>query len=336
MPDNVSATGPAGELIDNHGRGITYLRLAITDRCNLRCRYCMPEQGADFVPHHEILTFEEMLRLVGLLCGIGISKVRITGGEPFVRRGCLEFLKSLKRVPGLAGLHLTTNGVAVAEHLDDLAALGIDGVNLSLDTMDRGRFQYLCRRDRFPLVWETFKGCLARQIPLKVNTVVQEETRDDEIRAMATLARDYPVCLRFIEKMAFSGGQTGDQGDRDRLRSRLYRLFPEMIETAGMAPATARVFKVPGYEGTLGIIEGYSRRFCATCNKIRITPQGMLKTCLYDSGVLDLRHLLRSGADDDEIVTAIRVAVGRRFADGLETEAKTNRAIEPSMASIGG
>jgi len=331
-----AAPGVPGALIDNHGRRITYLRLAITDRCNLRCRYCMPEQGVDFVPHHEILTFEEMERLLYLLAQMGITKVRFTGGEPLVRSGAVDFFRRAARVPGIDSLHLTTNGVALAEHLGALAEIGLKGINLSLDTLERERFKHLCRRDYFPRVWDAFTGTLARGISLKVNSVVQDDTTDGEILSLADLADRYDISVRFIEKMAFSGGKNHPGGEFGRLRERLFGLFPGMVELAGSSPSTARLYTLLGRRGRIGVIEGYSRRFCATCNKIRITPQGLLKTCLYDNGVLDLKSLLRSGADDLEVETAIRAAVGVRFADGMATEAAIVRDCEPSMASIGG
>lgn len=324
-------------LIDNHGRPITYLRLSITDRCNLRCRYCLPEQGVDFVPHAEILSFEELERLVRLLSALGVSKVRITGGEPFVRQGCVPFLQRLKAIDSVRSLHVTTNGVETSRHLDSLVALGIAGVNLSLDTLDQGRFWQITRRHHLPQVLATLDGCLKRGLPLKINAVVQEDTEDREIIALTELARQHPLSLRFIEKMPFSGAQEARSKPTPSLRQRLHLLFPELVPVvAGGPPSTARVYAVPGFAGTLGVIEGNSRRFCGTCNKIRITPVGMLKTCLYDNGVLDLKAMLRGGADDHEMVQAVRAAVAHRYRDGLETAANCDRAHDPAMASIGG
>lgn len=323
-------------LIDNHGRRITYLRLAITDRCNLRCRYCMPEGGVDSVPHAEILTFEELERLVRLLSALGVSKVRITGGEPFSRHGVLPFMRRLRGLDTVHSLHVTTNGVATASHLDDLAELGVAGINLSLDTLDRGRFRQITRRDHLPQVLATLAGCLERRLSLKLNAVVLDDTADAEILALADLPRRYPLCLRFIEKMPFSGGAAGRPRPTVSLRDRLHRLFPGLVPLVAHTPSTARQYAIPGFAGTLGLIEGNSRRFCATCNKIRITPVGMLKTCLYDNGVLDLKAMLRGGASDREISAAVQVAVAHRYRDGLETEACCARDNDPAMASIGG
>ena len=323
-------------MIDNHGRRITYLRLAITDRCNLRCRYCMPEEGVAFVSHDEILSFEELERLVRLLSGLGLSKIRITGGEPFARHGCVPFMVRLRSLPTVKSLHVTTNGVETFRHLDELAAMAIDGINLSLDSLDRDRFRQISRRDYLSQVLATLSGCLGRGLPLKVNTVVLEDTTDMEIMAMADLARQHPLSLRFIEKMPFSGGKTEKIPTTIPLRNRLHDLFPELAPVLTVNPSTARQYTLPGFAGTIGLIEGYSRRFCATCNKLRITPVGMLKTCLYDDGVLDLKAMLRGGADDFEIAGAVQSAVSQRYADGMETAAHYARLTDPAMASIGG
>jgi len=323
-------------LTDNHGRPITYLRLAITDRCNLRCRYCMPAGGVDFLPHAEILSFEELERLVRLLSAMGVSKVRITGGEPFARHGCLSFMRRLQGLDTVRSLHVTTNGVETCRHLDELAELGIAGINLSLDTLDRDRFEQITRRDQLQEVLSTFKGCIGRSLPLKINAVVLEDTTDTEIQTLADLSRRHPLSMRFIEKMPFSGCVGGKPQGTMPLRERLHALFPAMMPVVGAPSSTARLYAIPGFAGTIGLIEGNSRRFCATCNKIRITPTGMLKTCLYDNGVLDLKGMLRNGADDRDITAAVKAVVACRYRDGLETEANCARAIDPTMASIGG
>ena len=335
-PNSRSLPHRSGGLVDNHGRRITYLRLAITDRCNLRCRYCMPEEGVEFVPHAEILSFEELERLVRLLVTLGIEKVRITGGEPFVRQGCLPFMGRLRAIDGVRSLHVTTNGVETARHLDGLADLEINGINLSLDTLDRDRFRQITRRDYLPQVLATLDGALKRRLPLKINAVVMEDTLDTEIIALAAIARRHPLSLRFIEKMPFSGTSGASPKSVRPLRERLHALFPELVPMLSVTPSTARQYAIPGFAGTIGLIEGNSRRFCTTCNKIRITSVGMLKTCLYDNGALDLKAMLRGGADDCEIAEAIKAAVSHRYRDGLETAAHCARSVDPAMASIGG
>jgi cyclic pyranopterin phosphate synthase len=323
-------------LIDNHGRPITYLRLAITDRCNLRCRYCRPEEGVPFIPHEEILTFEELERLVAIFCSLGITKVRVTGGEPFSRRGSMSFLTRLRKIDGVQYLHITTNGVKTSRFLDELAAMSLDGINISLDTLDHARFLKITRRDYLEPVLQTIHGVLARGIPLKINSVVLKDTCDDEIIELAGMARDFPIALRFIERMPFSGTVRSGKLENGNLSQRLKRVFPTIEESISALPTTARTFALTDYKGTIGIIQGYSRLFCKTCNKVRITPTGMLKTCLYDNGVLDLKKMLRKGSGDEEIKLAIINCVQNRCVNGHEAEQLAKRNMEPSMGSIGG
>jgi cyclic pyranopterin phosphate synthase len=323
-------------LIDNHNRPITYLRLSITDRCNLRCRYCRPEKGVPFIPHEEILTFEELERVATIFCGLGVDKVRVTGGEPFARKGCLQFLQRLRKIEGLRTLRITTNGVKMDQCLDGLADLGIDGINLSLDTLDQKRFWQITRRDYFESVLQGLHDIVARQIPLKINSVVLADTSDEEIVGLAGLAKKLPITLRFIEKMPFSGISRPEKLVNGNLLQRLKKIFPIMTECSQDKPTTARIFSLPDYKGTIGLIQGYSRLFCKTCNKVRITPTGMLKTCLYDNGVLDLKGLLRNGASDQELQQAIRECVLNRHANGHDAEMVSRQKVEPSMATIGG
>lgn len=331
-----SQTAQPGSLIDRQGRRITYIRLAITDRCNLRCRYCRPESGVPFIPHDEILSLEEFERLVRIFSMLGVSKVRVTGGEPFCRRGCLPFLARLRGIAGVQFLHVTTNGVKTAGYLDDLQHIRIDGLNLSLDTLDPKRFWSITRRDYLDSVLQTLHGALDRGIPLKVNSVVLDDTSDEEMVRLAGLAAKYPLTLRFIELMPFSGAARSGRIDNGDLVRRLQKIFPGLEEGETASPTTARLFSLPGFAGRLGVIQGHSRQFCRTCNKVRVTPVGMLKTCLYDNGVLDLKKLLRRGAGDGEIAAAIVACVGNRFADGHETEQFCSHTAEQSMSQIGG
>jgi cyclic pyranopterin phosphate synthase len=335
-PRNPPTVQEDGGLIDGRGRRITYLRLAITDRCNLRCRYCRPEEGVPFIHHNKILRFEELERLVAIFCSLGISKVRVTGGEPFSRRGCLPFLTKLRKINGVEYLHITTNGVKTSRHLNELSALDINGINVSLDTLDQKRFWQITRRNYLEAVLQTIHGALERDIPLKINSVVLEDTGDEEIVRLASLARDYPLTLRFIETMPFSGAVRMERLVNGNLVRRLQRLFPGMEECAVTSPTTSRIFSLPDHQGKLGLIQGHSRLFCQTCNKVRITPTGMLKTCLYDNGALDLKKLLRTGAGDNEIREAVVACVQNRFDNGHEAEQFSSRTKEPSMAMIGG
>jgi cyclic pyranopterin phosphate synthase len=296
----------------------------------------MPEKGVKVLGHGEILSYEELERLAMIFIGLGVQKIRITGGEPFVRKGCLEFLERLKTNSPELDLRLTTNGVAVMPHLAGLKRLGLNGINLSLDTLDPDRFVDVTRRDRLETVLLVFHETLRLGIPLKVNSVVQSETSDEDIVRLAQLVRNDSISLRFIELMPFSGKVHSNVCQGELLVERLLRLFPGMCEISSNNIETARKFSVPGYKGTLGIIEGESRRFCASCNKVRITPAGLLKNCLYDRGVLDLRELMRSGADDQEIQAQIIESVRAKLADGHKVAEQQERFCEDSMATIGG
>ncbi|MEJ2688439.1 MAG: GTP 3',8-cyclase MoaA [Deltaproteobacteria bacterium] len=323
-------------LIDNHGRPITYLRLAVTDRCNLRCSYCMPPGGIPFVRHEEILSFEEMARLVGIAVSLGIVKVRFTGGEPFARRDFLKLLAMVRPIADLQELHITSNGVEVREFIPQLKKIGISGINVSLDTLRPETFVRISRRDELPRVLASIEALLAAEIPVKINSVVLPGINDDEIVDLAGLAARWPVTVRFIEQMPFNGeGRKviDSNGDQSVLHI-LQKAFPDLTLQAKNS-GTANLFRIPGFQGEIGVINAYSRQFCGRCNKIRITPTGILKTCLYDNGRLSLLALLRAGAGDEEIAAAIRRAVGSRARDGFAAEA-CNIAPKLSMAAIGG
>lgn len=326
------------QIIDNHGRPVTYMRLAVTDRCNLRCFYCMPEEGIDYMPKKDLLTYEEMLRLTGILARMGITKVRITGGEPFVRKDLMPFMERLVRIPGISTLNLTSNGVLTAPHIKDLKTMGLSSFNLSIDTLDRERFKTITRRDELPKVLETLDLLLTHGIKTKLNAVVMAGKNIEDLIPLAQMAQKYPIEVRFIEEMPFNGSGTGYSGqlwDHKAILNHLRHQWPEITPLPNSAQATARQYQIPGWSGTIGIIAAYTRTFCGTCNRIRITAQGTLKTCLYDDGVLDLRALLRGGADDLEIAEAFVKACSNRAKDGFEAE-QNRKPVTESMSTIGG
>lgn len=331
----------SAQLYDRHGRPLEYLRLAVTDRCNLRCFYCMPAEGIRYLPKHEVLSYEEMLRLVRLLAGLGVRKVRLTGGEPFVRRDLLPFMQRLAAVPGIADLSLTTNGVLTAPHVPALARLGVRAVNLSLDTLDRARFARITRRDELPRVLATFDALLAAGIPLKINAVVMDGQNIEDLVPLAELTRALPVEVRFIEEMPFNGGSHGPVAlpwNHARIRRHLEAHLGPLRPVPTAPGATAAEYEVPGHAGRLGIIAAYSRTFCGSCNRIRLTAEGGLKTCLYDQGALDVRALLRAGASDEELTAALAAAFRHRAADGFEAERQrpVQQLSFESMSTIGG
>ncbi len=328
-------------LYDNHNRPVNYLRLAVTDRCNLRCFYCMPEEGIQYLPKQELMSYEEMLRIVRMMVGLGIDKLRITGGEPFIRRDMMDFLGEMSRLEGLQQIHITTNGVVTAPLVPELKRLGIRSVNLSLDTLDRRLFHEITRRDDFDKVIQTFEALLTHGITTKINAVMMEGKNDNDLVPLAMLSKDHPVGVRFIEEMPFNGGDAHfDQlwWSHRRILEVLQDQFPGLEKIPDPPFSTSYNYQIPGHRGTVGIIAAYSRTFCGTCNRIRLTPQGMLKTCLYDDGVFNIKNLLRAGATDDQLGAAVLEALGNRAKDGFEAEGRRlfGLRVSESMATIGG
>ena len=327
-------------LFDNHGRPISYLRLAVTDRCNLRCSYCMPEHGLEWLSREALLRYEEMLRLCRLLIGLGINKIRITGGEPFVRKDLMKFLTALSAIEGLQQINLTTNGVATGAFIPALKKLGIRSVNLSLDTLDRQRFFEITRRDELPIVLQTMETLLKHDFQVKINAVIMQGKNDADIIALAELSKDQPIDVRFIEEMPFNGGDhetIQPFWDQHRILETLRERWPDLKKIADPIASTAMNYHQAGHKGNIGIIAAWTRSFCGTCNRIRITPQGVLKTCLYDHGVLNLREEMRSGKSDAQLTEKLLEAFGNRHKDGWAAEKESARlGIHESMAMIGG
>ncbi|WP_367392036.1 GTP 3',8-cyclase MoaA [Lewinella sp. LCG006] len=330
-----------GQLFDNHGRQINYLRLAVTDRCNLRCFYCMPEEGINYVARTQLLTYEEMLRMVQVLVPLGIEKIRLTGGEPFLRRDFMDFLRAISTIEGLKQINLTTNGTLTEQHVPELKQLGIHSVNLSIDSLDRQRFHEITRRDSLPEVWATFEALVAHGIDTKLNAVVMDQRNIEDILPMVELTKKYPVSVRFIEEMPFNGDTAHYQKlpwDHRRITEHIRAAYPGLEKLVDPPGSTSYNYSIPGHQGTVGIIAAYSRTFCGSCNRIRVTPKGLLKTCLYDQGVLSIRDIMRAGATDDQLADAFTTALQHRAKDGWEAEGRLSNDpnARESMATIGG
>jgi molybdenum cofactor biosynthesis protein A len=328
-------------LTDNHGRPINYLRLAVTDRCNLRCFYCMPEDGLNWLSRSELMSYEEMLRVCALLVNMGISKIRVTGGEPFVRKDIMQFLTALSALNGLDELSITTNGVLTASYVAQLKNIGVKSVNLSLDTLDAGRFFAITRRDEFGAVMNTLDALLKHDIEVKINAVVMDGKNTQDIIPLVDLTKDLPVSVRFIEEMPFNGdGQVHSKTlswDYIRILNEITSTYPQIQKITDPAHSTAYNYHIPGHKGDVGIIAAYSRTFCGTCNRIRITPQGTLKNCLYDDGVLNIKDLMRAGKNDATINEYLLNAFNNRPKDGWEAERLVEHTgVHESMAAIGG
>ncbi|MDD2619436.1 MAG: GTP 3',8-cyclase MoaA [Syntrophomonadaceae bacterium] len=292
-------------MIDEHGRIINYLRISLTDRCNLRCRYCMPEKGIDNLGHYTILSLEDIARLVRIASQLGICKIRLTGGEPLVRRNIVQLLHYITDIPIIDDLAITTNGILFADMAEDLKQAGLKRVNFSLDSLVEEKFRYITRQgDIAPVKKAIFKALELGMEPIKINMVVIRGFNDDEILDFAKLAFDYPLHVRFIEFMP-----VGDLlfWKQDRLLSSQetrrtiknhYNLLPaKNIEGNG----PARYYRLEDGQGSIGFISPMSNHFCAECNRIRLTAEGGLRGCLYDKEEVDLREALKKGYSDDEI-----------------------------------
>lgn len=291
---------------DQFGREIEYLRISVTDRCNLRCRYCMPETGVIPLQHAEILSYEEMLRITAQLSRLGIRKVRVTGGEPLVRIGIVDFVRRLKAVPGIEQVMLTTNGVKLAELARPLQEAGLDGVNLSLDTLDRLDYAGLTRRDLFSEVWEGLQATLVLGMPVKLNCVPLAGCNESALPALAALTKAYALDVRFIELMPVGcAGMSGLQGIpmqqvKERIEAAFGVLLPMPMLDSSAGPA--KYYRLPGFAGRIGFIDAMEHKFCASCNRVRLTADGFLKLCLNARAGLDVKALLRTGETDDQML----------------------------------
>jgi GTP 3',8-cyclase len=317
---------------------INYLRLSITDRCNLRCFYCIPWGGWEKLPAPEILRYEELLRLAGVAAGVGIRKIRVTGGEPLVRRGALEFIERLHRVPGLREVCLTTNGVLLPELAAALYATGLRHLNLSLDTLRRDRYLKLTGHDNFLDALAGIEAAAALGFhPIKINCVVLKGLNDDELVDFALLTRDHPYQVRFIEFMPTVGQDRWARHflPMNEVRRRLNILGP--LEPLAQPPTAgpARIFRLPGFKGELGFISSVSDHHCPTCNRLRLTVAGMLKPCLFATPEIDLKGPLRRGADDESLKLLFREGMRLKGA-GLKSSLGESSFPGRAMVSIGG
>ncbi len=323
---------------DAFGRQMTYLRISLTDRCNFRCVYCMPALGMKFQPRAELLTDEELLRAVSLCAELGFTKLRLTGGEPTIRPRLVDLVRAMKAFPGIEEISMTTNALLLGRLAEPLAAAGLDRVNVSIDTLDPERFTAMTRGGRLDLVWKGIEAADAAGLtPIKLNTVVVKGQNDHEVGEMAALSLDRPWQVRFLEIMPLEGvGAVHDEGlvTSEETQARLEARFGPLEPVATDPADPARLWRVPGAAGTIGFISPVSAPFCAACNRVRLTADGKLRLCLLRPDEVDLRDLMRAGADDDAIRAQLRGGIWRKpWGHGLaEGERHTGRG----MSQIGG
>ncbi len=327
------------ELIDKFGRKISYLRLAVTDRCNLRCQYCMPAKGIDIVNRKDLLSYKEMYRITRVLSELGVNKVRLTGGEPFVRKNFVNFLESLSFNKNLQEINITTNGALIANHISKLEALNINSINLSIDSLQKEKFKKITRRDVFENVFDTFQKLEKSQLRLKLNVVVQSGFNTDEIIDFVELSKNKAIAVRFIEEMPFNGsGQR--KMDEDWNQQKIYDFIKNYYDAVepviSKKSSTSVNYKIPNYKGTFGIIPAFTRTICNDCNRIRITATGLFKNCLFDGGVFNVRDFIRNGASDTDLKQLFISTVHQKPANGFIAEANRNTNVGESMSTIGG
>lgn len=327
------------QLIDAYNRHINYLRISVTDRCNLRCIYCMPKEGISLLRHDDILHYEELLRIARIVAAKGISKIRITGGEPLVRKGLVEFIAELAALEGITDLSMTTNGILLGSAAEALRKAGLKRLNISLDTLNHEKYEMITRGGDINQVLEGIKIANGAGFsPLKINMVVIRGINDDEITAFAGLSWKHAVHVRFIEYMPI-GNENGWCKERfvstEEIKKRITALgsLVQIQDNNGAGPA--QMFAFPGAPGKLGFISSISSHFCATCNRLRLTADGKLRTCLFSDAEIDLKTPLRNGWSDQELE--------RIITDAILSKPQKHHVAEPvfkkcarGMSAIGG
>ena len=311
--DSVLAARRGAGIRDSQSRVIDYLRVSVTDRCNLRCVYCMPPEGVTLLEHRDLLSFEEITAVVSAAVGLGVRKVRLTGGEPLVRLGLTELVRALARIPGLDDLSLSTNGTLLKDQAAGLKAAGLTRVNVSLDSLNPETYRRITRQGNLS---DVLGGIEAAQeaglTPIKLNTVVMRGINDDEVKALAALAHDRSWSIRFIERMPLAG-EKGSYVPSSEVRDHLEPLGHLVPWPDDVQNGPARCYRLAGASSSIGFISPMSEPFCATCNRLRLTSTGMLRPCLLsDAGSVDLRTPLRTGTDKESIQGLLLRAAGSK------------------------
>ena len=294
-------------MVDRFGREINYMRISVTDRCNLRCTYCMPNEGIQWLPHEKILTYEQIIRVVELAATLGVRKIRLTGGEPLVRKNLHELVRGLKAIDGIETVSLTTNGVLLSQQLSALLEAGLSGVNISLDTLNRKQYESMTRRDELVQVCRGLSDALqVENLSVKINCV-PTEVNQDQILPLVSLARAYPVSVRFIEMMPMGLGQGLYRKTETEILAELGSVLgPAQNTGRGDSMGPCRYVTFPNFKGKVGFISPMTHSFCSDCNRVRLTATGRLKACLqYETGA-ELKPLLSRNADDNELLETMQ------------------------------
>ncbi|MGN1033538.1 MAG: GTP 3',8-cyclase MoaA [Intestinibacter sp.] len=324
-------------MIDKLNRNIDYLRISVTDRCNLRCTYCMPEEGVPEIRHEDIVSFDEIIRICRVVAKLGIKKIKITGGEPLVRKGIVELIRQINDIDGIEEITMTSNGVLLNEMVHDLKDAGVSAVNVSLDTLDRENFAKITRRDKMDEVIKGIKESTKLGIKTKINCLVIKEHNYNELCDIATFARDYNIQVRFIELMPIGCGKQFTGIPNEEVLKMLEEKFGEfevVNEKIGNGPA--KYYKNKDFKGYIGFISAISNEFCEECNRVRLTSNGFLKLCLHYNKGIDLKDPLRNGISDDELQDKIYKAIYNKPIHHEFYKYDSVDVEEKNMVEIGG
>lgn len=324
-------------MIDGRGRTIDYLRVSITDRCNLRCIYCMPAEGVEPEPCENLLTLEEIARVCAAAARLGVTKIKLTGGEPLVRRGCADLAGMLKAIPGIREVTMTSNGLLLPRELPALVKAGLDAVNISLDTLDPEQFLALTRCPREGNVREAIREAIGAGIKVKINAIPIEEYNGRTLGDLAALAKDQPLDVRFIELMPIGEGKHLTPIGSEEVRRRLEAVYGPMTFWAGKrGNGPAVYYSLPGFTGKIGFISALSHEFCGGCNRVRLTSTGFLKLCLNYNDGISLRETIRRGAGEEELAEIMREAILRKPLHHDFGSRETPNMDNRTMSQIGG
>ena len=326
-------------LLDPYKRKINYLRISVTDRCNLRCRYCMPEEGIPLISHREVLSYEEILRIVRVFAAEGISKIRLTGGEPLIRKGIVDFISRLSQNKEIKDLSLTTNGILLKELAYDLKQAGLKRVNISLDSLKKEKFLQITRKDDFERVWLGIEEALRVGLsPIKINMVAIKGLNDDEIESFARLTLRLPVTVRYIEYMPSGNGESWEGSDLltiPQIKERLEKIGPLVPVPSNRWDGPAKRFRIEGSLGEIGLIGAVSSHFCGDCNRLRLTADGKIRTCLFSDEEIDVKEILRRGGSDCDLKEKLLVAL-RAKPERHQIDSHQFKKCQRNMSSIGG
>lgn len=302
-------------IIDQHGRNIDYIRISVTDRCNLRCHYCMPEEGVSSLNHEDILRYEEIERICRLGAGLGICKVKLTGGEPLVRKGVTDLVKKLVHTEGIDNVTMTSNGVLLLEYAEELKKAGLSCINISLDTLNRDRFAKITGKNDLDRVISGIDHALCVGLNVRLNCAVMEELPGSEVLDLTEYSLEKRIPLRFIEMMPIGQGRKYNALDNEELKTLLADRYNDLSPTGdikGNGPAV--YYQYAGGKGIVGFISAIHNKFCGECNRVRLTADGYLKLCLAGDAGMDLRHLLRNGTGDEAIKQVLLTQIRQKPA----------------------